>query len=134
MASLSSDEYQSFVENLITSGMGDYGRLSHILIALKEGRKLYDSDKKYLDAKLANEIGILQKPKVEENLMIKLQTLITSGNGDTGRLQFILESLQQGKTLYHSDRKYLENKLGEKINLQSLHLTDSDTLENLKSQ
>lgn len=135
MASLSSDESQSFVEKIIASGVGDYGRLSHILIALKKGRKLYDSDKKYLDAKLANEIDILQKPKVEENLLIKVQNLITSGSGDTGRLQFILESLQQGKTLYHSDQKYLENKLGEKINLQSLHLkTDSDTLENLKSQ
>ena len=60
MAILSPGEAQSFVEKLIASGKGDYGRLFHILTVLKEGRNLYDSDKKYLDAKLATEIGIAQ--------------------------------------------------------------------------
>ncbi|TBR24473.1 MAG: hypothetical protein EPO63_03825, partial [Candidatus Nitrosotenuis sp.] len=133
---MSLDEARSFVENLISSGKGDYGRLNHILTVLKEGRSLYDSDKKYLDAKLAAEISVPQKPLVEESLTVKVQNLINSGNGDTGRLQFILDSLQQGKTLYRSDQTYLENKIGEKLNLHSLNQQPdtTNTIENLKSQ
>lgn len=136
MASLSPDEARSFVENLISSGKGDYGRLNHILTVLKEGRRLYDSDKKYLDAKLASEIGVPQKPLAEESIITKVQNLINSGNGDTGRLQFILDSLQQGKALYRSDQTYLESKLGASLNIHSLSLQPDvgNTIENLKSQ
>lgn len=129
---MSPDEAKSFVEKLIASGKGDYGRLYHILTTLKQGRRLYDSDQKYLEGKLANEIGVAQKPAVEEGLLTRIQNLINSGTGDTGRLQFILECIQQGKTLYHSDQKYLESKLGSKIEQQVR--TDSDNIETLKSQ
>ena len=99
MASLSPNEAWSFVKNLISSDKDDCSRLNHILTVLKEGKSLYDSDKKHLDAKLASEIHIAQKPLVEESLAIKVQNLINSGNGDTGRLQFVLGSLAGKNTL-----------------------------------
>ncbi len=41
----------------------------------------------------------------------KINELINSGNGDTGRLFHILEFLKKKKPLYHSDQIYLESKL-----------------------
>ncbi len=53
----------------------------------------------------------------------QVQDLIDSGRGDTGRNEFILNSLLNGKKLYNTDVKYLETqtkKLNEKIiSLQS---------------
>jgi len=120
MVSLTPEETRAFVEKLMISGKGDPGRLNHILTILREGRRLYDSDQKYLDSKLSQEIGIQEKLKVEENVITKVQRLVTSGAGDVGRLQFILESLKQGKTLYRSDQQYLEAKIGQKINYDTI--------------
>jgi len=50
---------------------------------------------------------------MEENLLTKIQNLMASGNGNTGRLQFIMECIWQGKTLYRSDQVYLEKQLVE---------------------
>ncbi|HXW02487.1 MAG TPA: hypothetical protein VD828_03850, partial [Candidatus Nitrosotenuis sp.] len=136
MATLTIEETIAFVEKLIASGRGDSGRLGHVLIMLKQGRKLYHSDQKYLDGKLAQEIGLEQKPKIEETLLTRIQNLISEGRGDVGRLQFILESLTQGKTIYHSDQKYLEGKLGHKIDQRDIipKQDDTKTIEGLKSQ
>lgn len=53
----------------------------------------------------------------------KVHDLIDSGMVDMGRNEFILNSLQNGKKLYNTDAKYLENqtqKLNDKIiSLQS---------------
>ena len=137
MANLTPQETRAFVEKLITSGKGDPGRLQHILTVMREGRQLYHSDQKYLDEKFSQEIGLQEKLKVEESILVKIQKLISSGAGDTGRLQFILEFLKQGKTLYKTDQQYLESKLGQKINYDSIitEKQDSDkTIETLKSQ
>jgi ribosome assembly protein YihI (activator of Der GTPase) len=116
MASLTLAETRAFVEKLLVTGNGDPGRLTYILNLLKQNRPLYNSDQKYLDAKFAQELGMQEKLKVEDDILTKIQKLVSSGNGDTGRLQFILEFLKQGKTLYRSDQQYLESKLGQKIN------------------
>ncbi|CAE6500169.1 conserved hypothetical protein [Candidatus Nitrosotenuis uzonensis] len=136
MATLTVEETRAFVEKLIATGNGDSGRLMHILNTINLGRKLYNSDQKYLDSKLANEIGLVQKIKTEEGLVAKVQRLITARAGDIGRLQFILESLQQGKSLYKSDRSYLEAKLGERINPESVlaQKEPEQTIDSLKSQ
>lgn len=136
MAALTIEETKAFVEKLVASGNGDHGRLNHILSTLKQGRNLYKSDQKYLDGKLAQEIGLAVKITVDENVVTKVKNLIATGKGDMGRLQFILESLKQGKTLYKSDQKYLDSKLGEKIDYSGL-TKDKDsvkTIEDLKSQ
>ncbi|MGI0003786.1 MAG: hypothetical protein ACREAX_00670, partial [Candidatus Nitrosotenuis sp.] len=107
MVSLSIEETRSFVERLITVGKGDPGRLNHILALLREGRRLFQSDEKYLDVKLAQELGIIPKPKRDENLIERIQRLVDAGHGDTGRLKFILEVLRHGKPLYKTDQIYL---------------------------
>lgn len=137
MVSLTIDETRAFVEKLMASGKGDPGRLTHILAILNEGRQLYHSDKKYLNEKFSQEIGLQEKLKVDVDIISKIQNLISCGTGDTGRLQFIMEFLKQGKMLYKSDEQYLESKLGEKINYQEIISAkqDSDkTMETLKSQ
>ena len=136
MANLTAQETRAFVEKLAALGKGDPGRLAHILTILNEGRQLYNSDKKYLDEKFAQEIGLQQSLKVEEDILTKTQKLISSGAGDTGRLQFILEFLKQGKTLYKTDQQYLESKLGQKINYDDIMpKQESDkTMESLKTQ
>ncbi|MEX0656416.1 MAG: hypothetical protein WD154_02580, partial [Nitrosopumilaceae archaeon] len=40
-----------------------------------------------------------------------VETLISHGKGDIGRLAYILEKLKQNKTLYITDQKYLDKLL-----------------------
>jgi predicted nucleic acid-binding Zn-ribbon protein len=112
---LSTDNTLAFVEKLITAGKGDPSRLHHILMSLRAGKKLFFSDQRYLDSRLAQEIGLVQKPKVNLNLLDRVQNLIDLGAGDSGRLRFIHEMLRKGRHLYKTDIRYLEAKLGEKI-------------------
>ena len=41
--------------------------------------------------------------------------LIESGKGDVGRLNYILNALQDGKTLFVSDKKYLDTLISTYI-------------------
>jgi len=136
MATLTAEETRSFVEKLIASGRGDLGRLRHILNMLNGNRGLYNSDQKYIDAILADEIGAHKKMPVDNDLTTKIQNLISSGLGDTGRLQFILECIHLGKTLYKSDKAYLEGKLGQKIvqEIPVVKKAQESIMESLKSQ
>lgn len=45
----------------------------------------------------------------------KIQNLMDSGQGDIGRLNYILESIRNNKPLYKSDQKFLETKLNSKV-------------------
>jgi len=54
----------------------------------------------------------------------EIQNLIDSNIGDTSRLQFIKESLQDKKNIYNSDKKYLSDLL-------SKNSKDEDILERL---
>jgi len=44
-------------------------------------------------------------------LIKSIRGLIQQGVGDSARLEYILDRLETGKALYHSDRQYLENLL-----------------------
>ncbi|HWY36848.1 MAG TPA: hypothetical protein VNX68_19540 [Nitrosopumilaceae archaeon] len=57
------------------------------------------------------------------NLRKFVQEEIDSGIGDIGRLQYILDSLDEDKTLYQSDQKYLEARI-------SKHAKKMTTLKN----
>ena len=50
--------------------------------------------------------------------MERIEFLINTGNGEPGRLSHILDFLQNNKPLYHSDRVYLENKLGAEFSTE----------------
>ena len=49
----------------------------------------------------------------------EIQYLISSSNGDTGRLSHILDTIKNKKTLYQSDQNFLENKLGANVSLRA---------------
>ncbi len=53
----------------------------------------------------------------KQGLIESILMLIKNNQGDVGRLGFILEMLQENKQLYKTDQKYLEKKLGSKIDI-----------------
>ncbi|RDJ30916.1 MAG: glycosyltransferase [Crenarchaeota archaeon] len=77
-------------------------------------------------------MGIGQYSKVEA--YNKIQDLIESGNGDVGRLQFIQKCLREGKTLYHSDEKYLLGKLESTVTPLSPAEVDDQKLIKILTQ
>lgn len=115
MILLSEEDEKQFVLKLLESGNGDAGRLNHILSSLNKGKRLYHADQNYLAEKFYQEAGLIKIVQTDEGLLAKIQKLLKNGGGDYGRLRHILETLCRGKPLYHSDQKYLESKLGEKI-------------------
>ena len=58
------------------------------------------------------ELDKVEQIQLTQNQIIKrVQYLIDTNNGDVGRLYHILEFLKLNKELYHSDKKYLEDKI-----------------------
>ncbi|EPA05601.1 hypothetical protein [Candidatus Nitrosarchaeum limnium] len=117
------------IENLIDTNSGDIGRLYHILECLKQSKPLYHSDQMYLENKIKGQFIIVDEDSPKENpLLSKIQTLIDSGVGDPGRLQYMYDKVSQNKPLFHSDQVYLENKLKSSTdNLKN----NSENFENL---
>lgn len=67
--------------------------------------------------------------ELDENV----KKLLDLGIGDTGRLEFVLSSLQKGKKIYNSDMKYVESlitkTLSDKKEESGTKITCSDSLE-----
>ena len=135
-SNFSKDELLSHIQNLMDSGQGDIGRLRYILMTMRKGRPLYNSDQKYLEKKLDTKFMVITNPKyftkAESKHLESINELIKLGVGDTGRLKFIYEALQRGKALYNSDQKYLEEKL-QQIN-QSITTKNKSIEESIKSK
>src|SRR3990170_2588711 len=114
MTAITLDEILRKIQELMDSGEGDLGRLRFILMTLRRGNPLYKSDQKYLEKKLNTTFVLVEKhqeePKPAFELISSIRELIKLGIGDSGRLQFIIETLQKGKPLYKSDKKYLNEK------------------------
>jgi len=47
-----STKFEDSIQSLIDNRKGDAGRLEHIIQAIKQGKRLYDSDKKYVESLL----------------------------------------------------------------------------------
>jgi hypothetical protein len=60
---------------------------------------------------LSSEIPQISTP----DAILRIKKLIETNQGDPGRLQFISESLQKGKTLFHSDQIYLYKKISADV-------------------
>ena len=102
------------IQELIDSNSGDTGRLNHIIDFINNEKPLYKTDKNYLEKKLNSKVIIPTKkiiPK-KENTVNKVKKLIELGKGDPGRLEHITIMLKNEKTLYESDKQYLENNFG----------------------
>jgi len=61
-----------------------------------------------------------------------IQKIIEEGDGDTGRLNFIKECLENQKSLFKSDRKYLEGKLVTMMPLQTSDPISEDLLMSIR--
>ena len=105
------------IEQLIEKCQGDVGRLRFIVESIKNKKQLYHSDQKYLESKLQSNISLENEiqNKSPQTILDKIQQLINSGIGDSGRLQHIYDTVSNGKTLYRSDQIYLENKLDQNV-------------------
>jgi hypothetical protein len=68
-------------------------------------------------------------------LVKSIRGLIQQGAGDPARLEYILDRLENGKFLYHSDKQYLENLLytDDPTNEQTVK-TESNSLEKLNTE
>src|SRR3990172_9307572 len=131
MTAITLDEILRKIKELMDSGEGDLGRLRFILMTLRRGNPLYKSDQKYLEKKLNTTFVLVEKhqeePKPAFELISSIRELIKLGIGDSGRLQFIIETLQKGKPLYKSDKKYLNVKLNSTISASTITSTIQDT-------
>jgi len=56
---------------------------------------------------LSSEIYEITTP----DAILRIKKLISQNQGDKGRLQYIMETLQKGKKLFHSDQIYLDKKI-----------------------
>jgi hypothetical protein len=60
--------------------------------------------------------------------------LIDSKKGDLGRLNYILSMLQEGRTLYTSDKNYLESLIATYIKPSKRKVGQQQTVEELKTE
>jgi len=119
------------IQYFINTGQGDTGRLSHILESLRNKKRLYDSDRLYLENKLNAGFSLRNNSenKGDVSLLAKIRSMLDSGIGDPGRLQYIYDFLDQNKTLYRSDQVYLEKKIAEQTSGKLINNSD-DLLQN----
>jgi len=72
--------YTKQVKDLLNSGMGDLGRNEFIFDSLKNGKKLYNTDIKYLQAMTQNlddKIALLQNQTKTSKARISNETIIS---------------------------------------------------------
>src|SRR5690348_11844691 len=60
--------------------------------------------------------------------------LIDTKKGDVGRLNYILSALQDGKTLYNSDKKYLDSLISTYLGSSKKKFGDHKSVEELKTE
>ena len=64
--------------------------------------------------------------------VLRIKKLIAQNQGDKGRLQYIMETIQKGKKLFHSDHIYLNQKIFAEVILVK-QTEPSETDEKLKN-
>jgi hypothetical protein len=70
--------------------------------------------------------------KMADELIDYVNYLIDSKKGDVGRLNFILSALQDGKSLYNSDKKYLDSLISTYLGSSKKKFGDQKSVEELK--
>ena len=70
--------------------------------------------------------------KMEDELVDDVNYLIDSKKGDLGRLSYILSVLQDGKSLYNSDKRYLDSLISTYLESSKKKSGDQKSVEELK--
>lgn len=74
-------------------------------------------------------------PKISTpDAILRIKQLIQNKQGDPGRLQYIAETLQKGRKLFHSDEVYLHNKIDAMVIPASIKKSKApnDKIKNVK--
>ena len=106
------------VERLIESGQGDQGRLTFIQRCMGSGKRLYESDRIYLETLVAGQSApakdnTVANPTAEDNEIEMVCSLLQRRFGDQGRLEYMRRTLENGGPLRHSDAEYLRTKYAD---------------------
>ena len=90
-----STELVDSIKSLIENGKGDSARLEYIIEAIKQGKKLYDSDRKYVDSLLETKSNQNEtKPSNDEENSVDLSSYHPD---DRGEISKILDQLEPGE-------------------------------------
>ena len=100
------------IKKVIENKQGDRGRLEFISEALQKGKQLFHSDQMYLKQKILADVtpDLIKKPTERDRKIKKVKRLISLNLGEPERLRHILHCLENNKTIYHSDEKYIQLK------------------------
>lgn len=113
-------------EGMIRAGRGDRGRLEFIRRRIQDGKKPYETDRRYVEA-LANDAvtyGGEANPDDDGKTATRTEMargLLQSGLGDQGRLGHIAKTLERGGPLHVSDEEYLFAKYEECADASEAH-------------
>lgn len=121
------------IQRLIQNNIGDRGRLNHILETIQSGKKLYNSDQKYLEAKLGGKISVLLSEKAQtvsldgsnRSLQI-IQDKISIFSHKIASLESILSKNTDNLTSLESTLSKNTNKLGSLEEWIIKKITDFD--------
>ena len=69
-----------------------------------------------------------------DELIENIMYLIDSKKGDIGRLGYILSALQDGKSLYNSDKKYLDSLIATYMDSSKKKFGEQKSVEELKKE
>jgi hypothetical protein len=69
-----------------------------------------------------------------DELIDYVNYLIDSKKGDVGRLNYILSALQDGKSLYNSDKRYLDSLISTYVGSSKKKFGDQKSVEELKKE
>ena len=134
MNNLSTEDIISRIQLLLAHNLGDAGRLNHILESLNNDKELSNSDQNYLENKFeeldaiddSDEISASPIDLTSEQSVELISKIIETGVGDTSRLRYILHSINQGKSLFSSDKNFLNYTI-ESYYSQLAQAKNSDT-------
>ncbi len=71
---------------------------------------------------------------MSDELIESVMQLINSKKGDAGRLNYILGMLQEGRTLYTSDNRYLESLISTYIEPSKRKIGQQQSMDELKTE
>lgn len=133
---LSNIQLYSRIQELIDKKKGDYHRLEFIQNCLREGKPLYNSDKKYLEKILVSSPSpkIISIDSDRHLVLAALRQIIRWRLGDLGRLEYIYQTLQKRKPLYNSDKAYLKAKLESLSKHNVISYDDLETKIDIKNE
>ena len=87
-----------------------------------------------MSSKAASGKSCRKMTSMTDELIENVMYLIDSKKGDIGRLGYILSALQDGKSLYNSDKKYLDSLMATYLGVSKKKFGEQKSVEELKAE